>query len=295
MVSMKKRRRRSTKNSPVISGTPSSPLNCSVGDDSSTSVLSSSPNHLNRRLRKNNKNRAQKQQQQQQQNQSQESQEAPLSLEEQAQYVALDCEMVGIGSNGTKSSVARVTLVGWNGNVLLDEFIQQSQPVTDYRTFVSGVTEEDLENALMNLATCTQRVLTLLHDKVLVGHALKNDMKALGISHPWYMTRDTAKFEPFMQVRFNDGILWPRKLKELCQLKLQREIQVLGKPHSSYEDAMAAMDLYRTVRRKWEKAIEYKLKKTNEIEKKMELKRERSLSISSSSSTSEESLSSVSS
>jgi RNA exonuclease 4 len=271
---MKKRRRRSTKNAPVISGTPSSPLNCSVGDDSSASIGSNSPNRLNRQHRKNNKNKSK---QQQHQNQSPESQEAPLSLEEQAQYVALDCEMVGIGLNGTKSSVARVTLVGWNGDVLLDEFIQQSQPVTDYRTFVSGVTEEDLIKAVMDLPTCTQRVLDLLHDKVLVGHALKNDLKVLGISHPWYMTRDTAKFEPFMQVRFNDGILWPRKLKELCQLKLQREIQVLGKPHSSYEDAMAAMDL----------------KKTIEIEKKMELKRERSLSISSSSS--EESLSSVSS
>ena len=62
-----------------------------------------------------------------------------------------------------------------------------------------------------------------------------------------------------MQVRFDDGILWPRKLKDLAQQKLQREIQVAGKPHSAYEDALAAMDLYRTVRRKWEKAMDYKL------------------------------------
>ena len=31
------------------------------------------------------------------------------------------------------------------------------------------------------------------------------------------------------------------------------------------EDAVAAMDLYRTVRRKWEKAVTYKINKTNEI------------------------------
>lgn len=189
-------------------------------------------------------------------------------MEEQANYVALDCEMVGIGRRGRMSSVAQVTLVGWNGEVLFDEFVKQDQEVTDYRTFVSGVTEEDLEHAELSIAECRAQVLELIEGKILIGHALKNDVQALGISHPWFLTRDTAKYEPFMQVRFDDGVLWPRKLKELVLENLIREIQVPGKPHSAYEDALAAMDLYRNIRRKWEKAMDYKIKKTQEIQMK---------------------------
>eukprot|EP00526_Cylindrotheca_closterium_P015306 CAMPEP_0113640844 /NCGR_PEP_ID=MMETSP0017_2-20120614/21437_1 /TAXON_ID=2856 /ORGANISM="Cylindrotheca closterium" /LENGTH=258 /DNA_ID=CAMNT_0000552147 /DNA_START=139 /DNA_END=912 /DNA_ORIENTATION=+ /assembly_acc=CAM_ASM_000147 len=172
------------------------------------------------------------------------------TLPEESKFLALDCEMVGIGENGHTSSIARVTVVDWDGNALFDEYIQQDQPVTDYRTFVSGITPQDLEDATLSLEECRNMVLQLLQNHILVGHALKNDLKALDISHPWWLTRDTAKFEPFMKVRFDDGILWPRKLKELVSEKLHQEIQIEGKPHSPYEDALAALDLYRSVRPK---------------------------------------------
>jgi DNA polymerase III epsilon subunit-like protein len=227
-----------------------------VSDDSSADSSNCKPRR--RCTRQKNKKNTQQQQ----------NNEVELSLEEQANYVALDCEMVGIGRRGHKSSLAQVTLVGWNGEVLFDEFVKQDQEVTDYRTFVSGITEEDLEDVELSISECRSQVLELIEGKILVGHALKNDVNALGISHPWFMTRDTAKYEPFMQVRFDDGVLWPRKLKELVQEKVEREIQVPGKPHSAYEDAWAAMDLYRTVRRKWEKAMDYKIKKTQEIQMK---------------------------
>jgi RNA exonuclease 4 len=117
---------------------------------------------------------------------------------------------------------------------------------------------------------CRSRVLELLEGKILVGHALKNDLHALGITHPWYDTRDTAKYEPFMKIRFDDGILWPRKLKELAKDKLGRDVQKLGASHSAFEDAKTALDLYKLVRLKWEKAMEYKINKTREIERKMQ-------------------------
>ncbi|KAL3941716.1 MAG: hypothetical protein SGBAC_003960 [Bacillariaceae sp.] len=186
-------------------------------------------------------------------------------LPEESKFLALDCEMVGIGKDGHTSSVARVTVVDWDGNALLDAHIQQDEPVTDYRTFVSGITPQDLNDATMSLNDCRGIVLQLLQNHILVGHALKNDLKALDISHPWWLTRDTAKFEPFMKVRFDDGILWPRKLKELVSEKLHQEIQIEGKPHSPYEDALAAFDLYRSVRPKWESVMAYKIDKTNQI------------------------------
>ena len=62
--------------------------------------------------------------------------------------------MVGIGRNlkgegtirGTKSVVARATVVDYNGKVILDEYCTQDQEVTDYRTNYSGIRPKDLEN-----------------------------------------------------------------------------------------------------------------------------------------------------
>jgi len=192
--------------------------------------------------------------------------EEELTTEEQSKFVALDCEMVGIGPNGRKSSLARVTIVTWDEKVLFDEVIRQDEEVTDYRTFVSGITASVLEEAEMDIAACKSRVLEILEDKILVGHGLKNDLRVLGISHPWYMTRDTAKYEPFMKVRFDDGVLWPRSLKELAEEKLNKKMQVDGEPHCPVVDAVAALDLYRLVRRKWEKAMTYKINKTKQIQ-----------------------------
>lgn len=225
--------------------------------DSSLSASSTKRNRRRRRARRKKKSKA---------SNTSGPESMVLSLDEQMKYVALDCEMVGIGYRGRKSSVARVTIVGWDGNIIFDEFVKQSVPVTDYRTFVSGVTDADMGAATLTLAECRTKVASLLEGKILVGHALKNDMKALNLSHPWYMTRDTAKYEPFMQIRFNDGVLWPRKLKELAKCKLQRDIQINGQPHSSCEDAMAALDLYKRHMKKWEKAMSYKFNKTNQVQ-----------------------------
>lgn len=62
--------------------------------------------------------------------------------------VALDCEMVGVGSGGGRSALARVCIVNDHGNVLLDSFVKPKERVTDYRTAVSGVRPSDLAAAI---------------------------------------------------------------------------------------------------------------------------------------------------
>ena len=174
-------------------------------------------------------------------------------------FVALDCEMVGVGPGGYESSCAKVTIVDWNGQTLLDAYIQQTQEVTDYRTFVSGITPQILKNATMTLEGCRIQVIKILQTHpILVGHALKNDLEVLGITHPWWLIRDTALYEPFMRLHHR-GMLCPRKLKELCTEKLSRNIQVQGQPHSPYEDAIAALDLYKSVQVPWESLVNYQM------------------------------------
>ena len=194
-----------------------------------------------------------------------------LTLEQQSRYVAMDCEMVGIGPGGYKSALARVSLVDYNACVLLDTFVKVDEPVTNYRTFVSGVTEEDLiSDSAMEEKKCVDLVKKLLEGKILVGHGLKNDLGVLGIDHPWYDIRDTAKYEPFMKKQKKgasaSALPQPRKLKDLALTKLNREIQKEGEAHCSIEDAVAALDLYKKARGKWEDVMEYKITRTMQIE-----------------------------
>jgi len=184
-------------------------------------------------------------------------------------YVAMDCEMVGIGPDGTVSSPACVTMINWKGSVILHAYIRQTEPVTDYRTHVSGITEKHLSCAKLSLEECRAIVLQHLHNRILVGHALKNDLTALCISHPWWLIRDTAEYEPFMKYCHSshggEG-LWPRKLKDLALRELGKHIQKAGKPHNSWEDAFAALNLYQKVRGQWEQDIVEKTKKQMDLE-----------------------------
>ncbi|XP_048002810.1 RNA exonuclease 4-like [Leguminivora glycinivorella] len=65
---------------------------------------------------------------------------------ETKRVVAIDTECVGAGFKGSQSMLARVSLVNRNGQVY-DTFVKPTMPVTDYRTFVSGIRRGDLEDA----------------------------------------------------------------------------------------------------------------------------------------------------
>ena len=43
---------------------------------------------------------------------------------------AIDTESVGVGPNGSISALARVSIVNYQGNVILDRFCRPSEPVS---------------------------------------------------------------------------------------------------------------------------------------------------------------------
>lgn len=174
-------------------------------------------------------------------------------------YVALDCEMVGVGPGGRQSVLARVSVVGYHGDVLLDTYVKVEERVTDYRTFVSGVTMDHLRSSqAKDFGQVRSAVQRLLFRKILVGHALENDLQVLRIHHPQSRIRDTSLYEPFMKVDYFDGTMRPRRLRDLTAHHLGRYIQRDGESHDSIEDAKAAMELYKSVQATWEYAIGWK-------------------------------------
>ncbi|XP_048476385.1 interferon-stimulated 20 kDa exonuclease-like 2 isoform X2 [Rhincodon typus] len=164
--------------------------------------------------------------------------------------LALDCEMVGTGQGGKRSELARCSLVGYDGELVYDKYILPPNPITDYRTRWSGIRRHHMRNATP-FKLAQKEILKLLCGKIVIGHAVHNDFKALNYFHPQSLTRDTSKI-PLL----NRKAGFPEKeavsLKKLTKQLLHRDIQVGKQGHSSVEDARATMELYKLVEAQWE-------------------------------------------
>lgn len=164
--------------------------------------------------------------------------------------VAIDCEMVGIDC-GKDNMLARVSLVNTYGNCIYDKYVLPSEPVVDYRTHVSGIRPKDLLNG-KPFETVQKEVAEILQGRLLVGHALKNDLKVLFLSHPRRSLRDTSRYKPFR--KFTSGRT--PSLRKLAEDVLGVKIQ--QGEHDSVIDAKTAMQLYLMYRKEWEKSLHSK-------------------------------------
>lgn len=162
--------------------------------------------------------------------------------------LALDCEMVGTGPDGIQSSIARVSVVNSSGKVLFDSYVAPTQKITDFRTEFSGIRPHHLKGA-PPFHTIQQHVSQLLQGRILVGHALHNDLDALGIQHPVDAIRDSSKYPPFQREGL-DGRSRPSALQDLARVHLGLTIQ--DGEHNSVEDARAALSLYQRHKGAWE-------------------------------------------
>ncbi|NWQ81923.1 REXO4 exonuclease, partial [Columbina picui] len=134
--------------------------------------------------------------------------------------VAMDCEMVGVGPKGEDSIVARVSIVNQFGKCVYDKYVKPTEEVTDYRTAVSGIRPENI-NTGEDFKAVQKEVADILKGRILVGHALHNDLKVLFLDHPKKKIRDTQKYKPFKQ-----RVKCARpSLKLLCERLLNVQVQ----------------------------------------------------------------------
>lgn len=151
--------------------------------------------------------------------------------------------MVGTGPPPHSDHLlARVSIVNFHGAQIYDSYVLPSakEKVTDYRTHVSGIRPEHLRPGVARPFDEVQRaVAELLEGRILVGHAVKNDLAVLLLSHPRRDIRDTSKYAEFRKYSAGRAPALRKLAKEVLGLEIQ------GGEHSSVEDARATMELFK--------------------------------------------------
>jgi len=63
--------------------------------------------------------------------------------------------MVGVGKGDKESSaLARVSIVNFHGHCVLDYYVKPKEDVTDWRTWVSGISPKDMVHGITPTPHC---------------------------------------------------------------------------------------------------------------------------------------------
>ncbi|KAL5113308.1 hypothetical protein ACEQ8H_008821 [Pleosporales sp. CAS-2024a] len=166
--------------------------------------------------------------------------------------ISVDCEMCK--AENDEFVLTRVSLLDWDGQVVMDKLVKPKLAIKDYLTQYSGITADMLENVTTTLSDVQKELLCLVTPRtILVGHSLNSDLNALKLTHPFLI--DTGILYPHAR-----GPPYKQSLKWLAQKYLHREVQKGGKGHDSVEDARTALDL---IKQKCEKGPSWGTGDTN--------------------------------
>ncbi|KAJ3765703.1 ribonuclease H-like domain-containing protein [Lentinula raphanica] len=168
---------------------------------------------------------------------------APANFLRANRVHAIACVNVGTGPEGRIPMLARIAVVDFDGNSIIDTYVMPTAQVTDYRTATTGIQDVHLFSGNAVAFNDVQlHVANIIRDHILVGHSIWNDFSVLGMRHPIIDTRDVALYQPF-RVALNSPNDVP-SLQILSSRFSYRDFLEDGRP-VSLENARMALDLYR--------------------------------------------------
>ena len=171
-----------------------------------------------------------------------------------SEFVALQQEEIEIKADGDREVIrpirlglARVSVLRGSGMdegvPFINDYITINEPVVDYLTKYSGLSEGDLDarttsHVLVPLKHAYKKLWLLLNlGCIFVGHGLPSDFRTINIHVPQAQVLDTVTLFHLKQQK--------RKLslRFLSWYFLKEDIQ--GETHDSIEDALMALKLWR--------------------------------------------------
>ncbi|RMZ77687.1 hypothetical protein DV738_g4311, partial [Chaetothyriales sp. CBS 135597] len=166
-------------------------------------------------------------------------------------YVAMDCEMVGVGpfrGGATESALARVSIVNYNGDQVYDSYVKPKEKVTDWRTHVSGILPKHMDVA-RTFEEVQQNVSSIIQGRILIGHSISYDLDVLLLSHPRRDIRDTARLPEYRKLVAGSSPGLKLLASELLGISIQ------DAEHSSIEDARTCMLLFKRDQASFERVV----------------------------------------
>ena len=160
--------------------------------------------------------------------------------------VALDCEMVMLEDNSR--GLAQCSIVNYQGRILYNEYIKPEGDLAQCM-WRKRLEERNVTCPPIPFEQAVGEIKKLVAGKIVVGHDLNHDFRALQFSHPSLDIRDTSTCR-HLQVGLNGNVNCKTSLKTLADHFLNYRIQ--KKHHCSLEDTRAIMKLYKIVEIPWE-------------------------------------------
>ena len=131
----------------------------------------------------------------------------------------------------------KISVVDSKFNVVYETLVLPKNPVLDYNTDFSGMTETSLNDVVTTIDDVHDHLLEMFsQETIIIGHGLRNDFKALKLLH--LKVIDTEEVFPHPK-----GFPRTFSLKYLIDNKLNMSIPVSVNGNKSRHDAIACMNL----------------------------------------------------
>lgn len=176
----------------------------------------------------------------------------PSPLHPKRKAVVLDCEMAG--GAGLPDQVVAISVIDFlTGETLLNTLAQPTGPITQWRSQITGITRARKAAAIASGDALRGRdeVLERLfehvdQETVLVGHSVRNDLRALGLGHGRILDTGiltamaSGRFEEHQSTRRTAPL--ERLCRELVGLRIREDGGQEGH-HDSLEDVLATREV----------------------------------------------------
>lgn len=163
--------------------------------------------------------------------------------------VVIDCEMAGTQHGQALIKLSAVDFL--TGLTLIDALVNPEEPITHWRTWVTGITNALMKKKVAMGATldgtegARQKLWDFVdEDTILIGHAVSNDLKALQVSHANII--DTSLLTsgpppPNSSRRYGQVTGLKRLCEEFVGIRIRNSSAHAS--HSSLEDVLATREL----------------------------------------------------
>ncbi|PYH29857.1 ribonuclease H-like protein, partial [Aspergillus neoniger CBS 115656] len=164
--------------------------------------------------------------------------------------IALDCEMIGVKDN--RQTLAFMSAIDFlTGDVLISRYVAPSEEVIDWRSKITGITQDVMTSATISGAAFrdwreARENLWQFADTstVFVGQSLNYDLEVLGICHNKIVDSAILTAEAvFPATSPTESLPRAWSLKAVAKTLLDLEIQSGDRAHSALEDAYAVRDV----------------------------------------------------